>query len=80
MIKMGMTVKDKITGFQGLVTGLCQYISGCNQVLIVPKLDKQGQPAESHWFDEQRCVRVGRTMMTLENDKTPGPDKAAPKR
>ena len=80
MIKLGMTVRDKITGFQGVVTGICEYISGCNQVLIVPKVDKQGQPAESHWFDDQRCVRVGKTRVILENGKTPGFDKAAPKR
>jgi hypothetical protein len=37
--KLGVTAKDLVTGFEGKVLGLCQYITGCNQVLIQPKLD-----------------------------------------
>ena len=80
MIELGMKVKDKITEFEGVATGLVQYITGCNQVLIVPGLNDKGQPGESHWFDEQRCVQQGDEIVALENVETPGPDKAAPKR
>lgn len=80
MIKLGMTVKDKITGFKGVVTGTCQYISGCNQCLVVPKVGKDGDSKDSHWFDEQRCIQVGKSIVGLENRATPGCDKSAPKR
>jgi len=80
-IELGHKVADLITGFRGTVTGLVQYISGCNQALVVPTVDeKTEQPRESHWFDLDRlvvCTEVPRIVLMVNN---PGPDKAAPKR
>lgn len=79
-VELDQTVKDKITGFKGVVTGKTEYISGCKQVLVVPPLDKDGKPQEAQWFDEQR-VAVDTTVpaVVLDNRKTPGPDREAPK-
>jgi len=79
-MKLGITVKDKITGFTGTVTGFVQYLSGCNQGLVAPSVDKDGKFAESQWFDEQRLERVGTRAVSLDNGKTPGFDITAPKR
>lgn len=78
-MKLGITARDTITGFEGVVTATAQYISGCNQVLLVPKVDDKGAFVESHWFDEQRCSQMGEEIVVLENEETPGPDKEAPK-
>lgn len=80
MIKLGQQVKDKITGFKGTVTGLCQYLSGCNQALVVPKASKDGTFKDGHWFDEQRLTVTSKVVVKLDNGRTPGCDKAAPKR
>lgn len=77
---LGTTQRDKITGFQGVVTGFCQYISGCNQALLVPKVDEKGDHKEAHWFDVQRLEQIGTDVLKLDNGATPGFDKAAPKR
>lgn len=77
---LGTTQRDKITGFSGVVAGFCQYISGCNQALLVPKVDEKGDFKEPHWFDVQRLEQVGTEVITLDNGATPGFDKAAPKR
>ena len=37
-IELGQKVQDSITGFAGLVTGRCEYITGCNQILIQPPI------------------------------------------
>ena len=79
-IELGRKVKDKITGFSGIVTGLCQYISGCNQALVAPTVGKDGVAKDSSWFDEQRLEYVGTTTLKLDNGKSPGFDRAAPKR
>lgn len=79
-MELGITVKDKVTGFSGTVTGFVQYLSGCNQVLVVPKVGKDGSFKEAQWFDVQRIERVGKTKVALDNGKTPGFDHAAPKR
>lgn len=80
-LKLGQTVSDTITGFKGVITGRCEYISGCHQVLVVPPVDKDGKHVEAQWFDEQRCiVAAGVKTITLDNGKTPGCDMQAPKR
>ncbi|WP_193336194.1 hypothetical protein [Devosia beringensis] len=80
-IKLGATYTDRITGFTGVCTGLCQYISGCNQALLTPKVNADGSTKEAHWYDEQRLVAAdGVEMVVLDNGASPGFDKAAPKR
>lgn len=81
MITLGITARDRITGFQGVVTGHAQYISGCAQWLLAPPAGKDGTFHESCWFDEQRLTRVkNKPVINLDNSATPGPDKPAPKR
>ncbi len=74
--KLGYTATDRITGFKGVVIGQCQYITGCNQLLIQPCDPEK----ESRWFDEQRCVVANdETPFVLNNGNTPGFDKPAPR-
>lgn len=79
-MNLGERARDRITGFEGVVTGLCMYISGCNQALLVPPVDKEGQFRDGHWFDIQRLEQVPAARITLDNGSTPGCDRAAPKR
>lgn len=79
-ITLGMTAKDKITGFQGVVVGYCLYLSGCNQALLCPPVNDKGEHRESHWYDVQRLEQVGSEIIALENGASPGFDKEAPKR
>ncbi len=78
--ELGMTMRDKITGFSGVVVGYVEYISGCNQALLAPKAKDDGSLGDSQWFDMQRMERVGTTKIKLDNGETPGCDRAAPKR
>lgn len=81
MIDLGVTVKDKVTGFSGVVTGLVYYITGCNQALVAPKVAKDGSQRESQWVDWQRLdIDRKAKRVVLDNGATPGFDKAAPKR
>jgi hypothetical protein len=79
-IELGMTVRDRITGFTGVVTGYVRYISGCNQALVVPKVKEDGSLIDPAWYDEQRLEDTGKGIMELDNGAHPGPDKPAPKR
>lgn len=55
----GKLVRDKVTGFEGVVIGRCDYLYGCSQYGIVPKVDKDGKTGEVHWFDAGRIEVVG---------------------
>ena len=49
-VELGQKVQDSITGFVGRVTGRCEYITGCTQVLIQPPIKADGDFVESRWF------------------------------
>ncbi len=78
-IEIGRKVKDKITGFSGVATGRVEYLTGCNQILVQPPVGKDGSYRDSLWIDEQKLDVVGTTKVKLDNSRSPGFDRAAPK-
>jgi hypothetical protein len=79
-LQLGSTVKDRITGFRGIVTGYVTYISGCNQCLVVPPVDKEGKKRDGEWIDEQRLEVQRAKIIRLDNHAGTGFDQEAPKR
>ena len=80
MVTLGQKVRDKITGFSGIVTGRVEYLTGCNQLLVAPPIKDDGAWRDSQWFDEQRVDVLDATPIALDNGKTPGFDAPAPRR
>jgi len=79
MIEFGQTVKDKITGFKGIVTGRCEYITGCAQLLVQPPVTKDGSRVEPIWFDEPRLEVIFKNKISIKQPiNKPGCDIAAP--
>lgn len=76
---LGRKGKDKITGFAGIVTGFVEYITGCNQLLLMPSVGKDGKSGEGQWFDDSRVDLTGKAIV-LDSSKANGPDMEAPKR
>jgi hypothetical protein len=78
---LGLTMRDRVTGFVGVVTGHVEYITGCDQLLLVPSVDGDGKMRDSNWFDRQRCEAIeGYDRVVVDNSQFTGPDKEAPKR
>ncbi len=77
---LGDSAKDVVTGFAGVITGKAEYISGCSQALIVPPVAADGAYREGQWFDIQRIEITAVKKVQLDNTRTPGADKEAPKR
>jgi len=79
--ELGIEAKDTITGFKGIITGFVQYITGCDQYLITPPVDKDGKIVESHWYDDNRVVKVGRKKaldLGIKKEDKKGACEAAP--
>ena len=77
-IKLGHQIEDKITGFQGAVIGIVEYLTGCKQLLIQPRV-KDGAWVESHWIDVDRADVIGVAIGGDLEIATKGGDKEAPK-
>ena len=65
---MGSTAKDLITGFEGIVTGRAEYITGCDQYLLQPKV-KDGAHVEGRWFDDNRLEKQDAKVLELAVDE-----------
>lgn len=61
---LGRVVKDRVTHFEGTVTGVSFDLYGCIQVAIQPKIDKAGKIPDGRWMDVGRLEPGGdeRTM------------------
>ncbi|KAB2666052.1 hypothetical protein DEA98_10200 [Brucella pseudogrignonensis] len=80
-IILGNTYADKITGFKGVATGHCEYITGCAQTLLQPVSEDTTKKPEGCWFDDQRLDHVTEAaQIVIDNGSTPGCDIPAPVR
>ena len=79
MIKLGNKVECKVTGFKGIVTGRCEYLNGCVQYLIRPKVkktDKETYP-KGTWIDAEDLNDRGKGI-SIKTKPTGGDRKDAP--
>ena len=60
---LGLTVKDQVTGYKGVVTSICFDLYGCVQAIINPGTDKDGKLSEQAWFDINRLKIVSETLV-----------------
>ncbi len=58
MIKLGSKVKDKVSGFTGIATAKVEYLNGCIQYCINPKVGKDNKNKEGFYFDEGQIELV----------------------
>ena len=67
----GEKVRDKVTGFEGVVTGFVTYISGCDQYLVNPPA-KDGGYVKGEYIDDIRLEAVDAPRLVLKRTKTKG--------
>lgn len=59
-IVLGMKVRDKITGVEGIAVARTEWLNGCDRICIQPEGIKDGKPHEISTFDEATCEIVGK--------------------
>ena len=66
----GEILKDKVTGFQGVVMGRTDYFTDCSHYgLCSQTLSKDGEPIGWHWFDETRLIRIPSAEKILQEPR-----------
>jgi len=80
MINLGQRGRDKVTGFEGILTGRAEYLYGCMQYCLVPPA-KDGKCGDSQWFDEGRIEVIGAGINPedVQVEKNGGPNRDAPR-
>lgn len=52
-IKLGGKVRDRVTGFEGVVVARTDWLYGCSRFGVQSSGMKDGVPLAAQWFDEQ---------------------------
>jgi hypothetical protein len=64
-LKLGCIAKDKITGFQGVVTAHSRMLTNVDRWTLQPQAVKDGKPIASKSFDEGQLVFVEDTTIRV---------------
>lgn len=62
---IGDKLKDRISGFVGIATGYCKYVTGCGQYCLVPESKDGTKKEEGAWIDEGRLEFVEHTEFSM---------------
>lgn len=57
--ELGKVGKDKITGFVGILTSRCEFLTGCSRYCIQPTELRDGKPIDGIYFDEGQIEIMG---------------------
>ena len=69
----GITVRDKVTKFEGVITARSEHLYGCNRYFVNPPA-VDGKMLDGYWFDEDSLVpqEVARIVGDAGNPRKPG--------
>jgi hypothetical protein len=71
-INLGDTARDRITGFEGVVTGTHDWLNGCRTISIQPpKLKEDGLPVDPKSFDEPQLILISSAVRPVHESPTP---------
>jgi hypothetical protein len=75
-VQLGDVVRDRVTGFQGVIVARTEWLNGCWRITVTPPADKDGKLADSQTFDEFQLELVASTRH-VPNKHTGGPREDA---
>jgi hypothetical protein len=66
---LGKEVRDKVSGFTGIVTAITKWLYSCVRVNVMPKVKKDGTPQEGQAFDIDQLEVIGNGLSKDKNNK-----------
>ena len=72
---LGMRVRDRVTGFTGVVATVGFDLYGCIQAIVNPGADADGKLRDSQWFDVNR-LEVTEAKPVMERPRFEWTDSA----
>jgi len=78
VIGLGDYVRDRVTGFKGIVTGITYFLNGCVRVAVQGEKLNAGVPTEVQWIDDVQLTAVTKSKLTVRPEV--GGDRPAVRR
>lgn len=85
-VDLGDLVRDRVTGFEGIVTGMTRWLTGCDRAVVQSRVLHEGRPQMSESFDVmqleilEKCVIQIEPQVTETATRTGGPRPTPEKR
>lgn len=58
MIQLGQKVRDRVTGFEGIVVNKVEYLNGCIQFCVKPRCGEDGKMSAGEYIDDAQLEVV----------------------
>ena len=82
-VTLGNKVRDIVTGFEGIAISRIEYLNGCIQYGVKPKVNKDGKHLDVEYIDQEQIEVISKGVtakVTKLTSDTPGGDQPdAPK-
>lgn len=75
---LGKTVRDKVTGFNGIATSKIEFLNGCIQYCVKPKMGADGKMPEGEYIDVEQLEVVNEKKVDVQSTPSGGPSAKAP--
>jgi len=72
--ELGDELECKVTGFRGIATTRVDFLNGCTQYGLQPKVDKDGKKQDSVHIDQEQLKVVKAKKVDVKKKKTGGPE------
>lgn len=69
---LGKKVRDTVSGFEGIITSRVEYINGCVQFCVTPKVVKDNIRPDSEYIDEAQIEIIKEEKVEIESKRTGG--------
>lgn len=69
---LGYKVKDRVTGFSGIVTSVSFDLYGCIQATVHPGMKEDGTFRDQNWFDLNRLEIISQIPVMLPPNYSEG--------
>lgn len=77
-IKLGDKVKDKVTGYTGMVVIISKFLNGCTQCEVQAKCGKDNKIPETIGIDIQNLELIKSKKVKKKKDDGPGGRNSKP--
>lgn len=67
-LRLGLQMRDTITGFVGIATGKVEYLNGCVQFCLKAPMSADGKIEDGQWVDVGQLEVVGRGIFVTKKD------------
>lgn len=72
-VECGDLVRDNVTGFEGIATGVHLWITGCTSVTVQPREMQEGKVLDGKAFDSPRLTILQKAACVIESTAPDSP-------